>query len=57
MITFDSLLESKIKVGRFQYITLSIVSLIDFADGIEKTVVGTLLSILKSEWQLSSLQV
>jgi len=47
MITIDSLLENRVKVGKFQYITLAIVSLIDFADGIEKTVVGTLLSILK----------
>lgn len=42
MITLDSLIESTIRMGRFQYLTITIVSLIDFADGIEKTIIGTL---------------
>lgn len=42
MITIDSVIENTIKMGRFQYTTLLIVSLIDFADGIEKTLIGTL---------------
>ena len=42
MITFDTVLENQVLLGRFQWLTLFIVSLIDFSDGIEKTVIGTL---------------
>lgn len=54
MATFDSLLEGTLKMGYFQKRTLAVISMIDFSDGIEKTIVGLLLTILKTEWNLES---
>ncbi|CAD8208345.1 unnamed protein product [Paramecium octaurelia] len=57
MNTLDQVIENSIKMGKFQNIVLCIISMIDFADGIEKTLIGTLQSILKNEWDLNDLDI
>lgn len=39
-------------MGSFQKKSLAVVSLIDFSDGVEKTIMGILLTILAHEWNL-----
>ncbi|CAD8128532.1 unnamed protein product [Paramecium sonneborni] len=57
MITLDQVIENSVHMGKFQYIVLLIISLIDFADGIEKTLIGTLQSVLKQQWKLDDLKI
>ncbi|CAD8192345.1 unnamed protein product [Paramecium pentaurelia] len=57
MNTLDQVIENSVKMGKFQYIVLLIISMIDFADGIEKTLIGTLQSILKTQWNLNDLDI
>jgi len=51
---FDQILETKIRMGRFQYETVAIVGLIDFLDGFEYLFLSILISILRNEWDLSN---
>lgn len=53
MLSFDNILESNIKTGVFQYKTISIIGLIEFCDGIEYTFMSIMMTILKSEWNLT----
>lgn len=46
MVTFDDILVDTIKMGTFQRKSLAVVSMIDFSDGIEKTIIGIMLTIL-----------
>lgn len=40
-------------MGSFQKKSIFVVSLIDFSDGVEKTIIGIMLTILSHEWKLN----
>lgn len=44
-------------MGSFQKKSLLVVSLIDFSDGVEKTIIGIMLTILSHEWRLEQSEV
>ncbi|CAD8178494.1 unnamed protein product [Paramecium pentaurelia] len=57
MISFDQILEKKIGTGFYQFKTMSIVGLVEFCNGILFTFMSIMMSILKSEWSLTSSQI
>ena len=57
MLSFDNILESNIKTGVFQFKTISIIGLIEFCDGVEYTFMSIMMTILKSEWNLTQAEV
>lgn len=46
MISFDDLLEHKIKTGTHQFKTLGIIGLVEFCDGIEYAYMSILIAIV-----------
>ncbi|CAD8064426.1 unnamed protein product [Paramecium sonneborni] len=57
MISFDDILEQKIKTGRYQFKTLVIIGLVEFCDGIEYAYMSILVAIIKKEWELNQQQI
>ena len=53
-ITFDSILESKLGAGKYQWISLLILCLVDLNDGVELLSMSLILPILKREWSISN---
>ncbi|CAD8074836.1 unnamed protein product [Paramecium sonneborni] len=56
MISFDDLLEHKIKTGIHQFKTLGIIGLVEFCDGIEYAYMSILIAIVQKEWDLNKQQ-
>ena len=52
-ISFDTILENKIKYGKYQLIGMAFLCLVDFNDGVELITMSLILPIIKKEWGLS----
>lgn len=52
----DELIDRRIGLGKFQFVTLSILVLVDFNDGAQIVLMSFIIPILKTEWNLSSTQ-
>ena len=52
-VTFDTILENKVKFGKYQYIAFSILALVDLTDGVELLTMSVLMPILQTEWKIS----
>lgn len=55
-LTFDEYLSGRIGLGKHQYISFMILSMIEFMSGFQEIFVGTQVKILTSEWSLSETQ-
>lgn len=53
-LNFDEILEKRIGCGKYQYLTVFFLCLVDFNDGIELLSMSLILPILKREWELES---
>lgn len=53
LLSFDDILESKLGTGRYQWLTLLILCMVDLNDGVELLSMSLVLPILKSEWMIS----
>jgi len=51
-LNFDDILEKRIGFGKYQYLTVLFLCLVDFNDGIELLSMSLILPILKREWQM-----
>ncbi|CAK81843.1 unnamed protein product (macronuclear) [Paramecium tetraurelia] len=57
MISFDDILEKKIRTGSYQFKTLGIIGLVEFCDGIEYAYMSILVAIIQKEWELNQQQI
>lgn len=55
--TFDTLLEKRIGMGKYQYIALLFLCFVDFNDGVELLSMSIITPILKNQWQISNFWV
>lgn len=55
--TFDRILDEKIGFGKYQIITLILVSLVDFNDGLQLILMPLMTPIIKIEWQLTMTEI
>ena len=53
-ISFDEILEHKICTGKYQWLTLLILCLVDFNDGVELLSMSLVLPIIKQQWNISN---
>ena len=56
-LTLDSYLDTRIKLGQAQMRQFWVLSFVDFMDGFAFVFLSILLSLLKSEWNLTQMQV
>ncbi|CAD8103528.1 unnamed protein product [Paramecium primaurelia] len=56
-LSLDQLIEKRCGTGRYQILALSILVFIDLNDGCELILMSFLMPILKTEWQLTSMQI
>jgi len=54
-LNFDEILENRIGFGKYQFLTVLILCLVDFNDGIELLSMSLIIPILKREWQIEKL--
>ena len=53
-ISFDEILERKLGAGKYQWITMLILCLVDLNDGVELLSMSLILPIIKREWDISN---
>jgi len=53
-LNFDEILEKRIGFGKYQYLKVFFLCLVDFNDGIELLSMSLILPVLKREWELES---
>lgn len=52
--SFDEILENRIKAGKYQWVTMIILCLVDMNDGVELLSMSLIVPIIKKEWQISN---
>jgi hypothetical protein len=55
-LSFDHYLSNRIGLGRHQYLSFSVLSMIEFMAGFQEIFVGIQIKILANEWSLSETQ-
>ena len=56
-LSFDEILERKLGTGKYQWICLCILCLVDLNDGVEMVAMSLIMPIIKKEWDISNFWV
>ncbi|EAS04378.1 MFS transporter (macronuclear) [Tetrahymena thermophila SB210] len=56
-MSFDDLVNLRIKLGKYQYIAIAILVMVDLNDGVQLVLMSFINPIIKAEWHISSTEV